>query len=170
MDNVNINLATSQALTTSILQPKASTFALFTKLPIELQRMIWKASLPSARVITLEKMNWTYDKAEGKWFYKIILASSAFLPLQTACSESRELVLKEMKQDRSFTIFPQLPPEIRRKIWKAALPGPRLISVGDLKCCPTVMFFGKTAFLLLLTVCSESRTVAKEKGTKRDVY
>ncbi|KAF8854119.1 hypothetical protein BDZ45DRAFT_677200 [Acephala macrosclerotiorum] len=69
----------------------------------------------------------------------------------------------------SFTLFPELPTELRLKIWKLAIPGPRILSVGHRmqygegygRIIPTAMEWRTSDPVpTLLHVCHDSRTEA----------
>ncbi|KAE9376071.1 hypothetical protein N431DRAFT_464128 [Stipitochalara longipes BDJ] len=64
----------------------------------------------------------------------------------------------------TFTRFPDLPPEIRHQIWRYMLPGPRVVHiVGSSRPNGGQCFVDATDNPLLLRICQESRTVARER-------
>lgn len=56
-----------------------------------------------------------------------------------------------------FTLFPKLPKELQMKIWKCALPGPRIIQLHYLN---SAFFFRGARPPLVLHTCRTSREVA----------
>jgi hypothetical protein len=83
-------------------------------------------------------------------------------------------------QPNVFHYFPQLPPELRRKIWYHALPGPRVVSFDFVHRSRDSMPHFETNHgpPTLLHVCNESREVALEsydlafqpKGSSRPAF
>lgn len=56
---------------------------------------------------------------------------------------------------REFKVFPKLPIELRRLIWRATFPGPRLVRIRFNLASET--FSSPTKFPIALGICSESR-------------
>lgn len=81
---------------------------------------------------------------------------------------------------RGFHLFPRLPPELRRKIWRHGLPAPRVVNFDFISRFrnPPPHFETNYGPPSLLHVCRESREVAlesyelvfKSKGTSRAFY
>lgn len=64
----------------------------------------------------------------------------------------------------TFTKFPDLPPEIRREIWKYLLPGPRVIHImGSPRTNGGQCFVNTTETPKLLHICQESRVLTLER-------
>jgi hypothetical protein len=63
----------------------------------------------------------------------------------------------------SFTLFEQLPSELRIKIWKFVLPGPRVVSVRFNR--GAQQYTSSTTPPILLRACPESRNLALETYT-----
>jgi len=59
----------------------------------------------------------------------------------------------------TFHCFPDLPTELRNKIWKYALPSPRIIQVGVLEKYPDEMLYHPDLWPKLLYACSASRQI-----------
>jgi hypothetical protein len=60
----------------------------------------------------------------------------------------------------SFILFPQLPVELRLKIWKLSLPGPRVVLLKQDSFPPTKSFRSPAEIPVALAVCRESRQEA----------
>lgn len=67
-----------------------------------------------------------------------------------------------LQQPKTFHLFSHLPPELRRKIWRHALPSPRTMSIDFIQRAhhPTPRFESNHPPPVLLHVCHESREVA----------
>jgi hypothetical protein len=64
----------------------------------------------------------------------------------------------------TFTRFPDLPPEIRREIWKYLLPGPRIIHImGSHRTNGGQCFVDTVEIPTLLHTCQESRSLALKR-------
>jgi hypothetical protein len=68
-----------------------------------------------------------------------------------------------MDPSPTFTIFEKLPSELRIKIWKCILPGPRVVSVRFNR--GAKQYTSSTAPPILLRTCPESRAVTLETYT-----
>jgi len=77
---------------------------------------------------------------------------------------TRQLQSCSLQPPKIFHHFPRLPPELRRKIWRYALPAPRIMSVDFLQRSPqhNPQFEPNHPPPMLLQVCHEAREVALE--------
>jgi hypothetical protein len=71
--------------------------------------------------------------------------------------------IPDIKQE--FTLLPKLPPELRVKTWKHALPGPRVISlcIDDSGTRP---YRSANAFITIRLACHEALEVVKKNYVK----
>jgi hypothetical protein len=60
----------------------------------------------------------------------------------------------------TFVLFPQLPVELRLKIWRLSLPGPRVVLLKQDSFPPTKSFSSPAEIPVALAVCRESRQEA----------
>jgi hypothetical protein len=69
-----------------------------------------------------------------------------------------------LQEPKKFHLFPRLPPELRRKIWRHALPSPRIMSIDFIQRPHQSIpqFEPNHPPPVLLQVCHESREVALE--------
>ena len=85
--------------------------------------------------------------------------------LQLQVSPTGDVAVTAVRLDQ-FTLFPKLPPELRRKIWKEACFEPRIVEV-DISIYPTILtalsvdcdYETQTPTPAILHVCSESRQI-----------
>jgi uncharacterized coiled-coil protein SlyX len=90
------------------------------------------------------------------------------LEVRLATSEDTLINLSSATLDehthKSFTFFPQLPPELRRMVWTLARPPPRVLKVFKLETIPDgePELYSTAKVPSLLHACQESRRVAKE--------
>lgn len=86
--------------------------------------------------------------------------SAELSTLLLTSEEEPQILPEEPKTLTEFTLFSKLPPELRLRVWKFTLPGPRTVVLNATLCPDTGLHSPYTSLTgppAGLSVCSESR-------------